>query len=131
MIFDQTTMLSDRQKINETQPSTHTIDLGERRIPRDIGVGVQIPLLVQVVESFNNLTMLGVRLENSEDMDFTHPKVIWEQSAPLVSLEAGKVIAPEFISRTTNRRYLRLFYTINGDAPSKGAITAGVTMGNQ
>jgi len=131
MIFDQTNMLSDRQDIHTTQASTHVIDLGEARIARNIGAGVQIPLLVQVVEDFNNLDTLTVRLESSEDAGFSNPKALWAQSLALADLKAGTVIKPEFIPRGTMGRYLRLNYIVSGSVPSQGAITAGVTMGNQ
>jgi hypothetical protein len=63
MIFDMQTLLSDAQAITATAASTNIIDLGpiNAGFARDIGKGRHIPLRVQVVEAFNNLTSLDGR----------------------------------------------------------------------
>lgn len=133
MIFDQQTLLSDAQAITATAASTHVLDLGPIKsgIVRDIGKGKQIPLLVQVVEAFNNLTSLAVALQVDDNEAFSTPKTVWSQTVVLADLKAGKVVVPEFIPRGTDERYMRLHYTVTGTAPGTGKITAGVTLGNQ
>jgi hypothetical protein len=133
MIFDQQTLLSDRQAITATARSTNTIDLGpiSPGIVRDIGKGKGIPLRVQVVEDFNNLTNLAIALQTDDNSGFASPKTVWSQTVLLADLKAGKVIVPEYIPRGTDEKFLSLNYTVTGTAPTTGRITAGVTMGNQ
>lgn len=139
MIFDDTLMLSDAQAITANAPSTNVIDLGATgtiygaagAMSRDIGKGKPIPLLVQVVEAFNNLTTLTVALEVDDSDAFGSPKTVWSQAVALADLVAGKVVVPEYIPRGADERYLRLNYTVTGPAPTLGKVTAGVTAGNQ
>lgn len=133
MIFDRQTLLSDAQAITATAASTNAIDLGPigTGMVRDIGKGRATPLMIQVVEDFNNLTSLAVALQVDNDAAFGSPKTVWSSTIALADLKAGKVIVPEFITRGTDERYMRLNYTVTGTAPTTGKVTAGVTMGNQ
>ena len=133
MIFDQQNLLSDAQAITASAPSTNTIDLSPiaNGITRDIGKGKGIPLRVQVVETFNNLTSLTVALQVDDTSAFAAPKLVWSQSIVLADLKAGYVVVPEYITRGADKKFLRLNYTVTGTAPTTGKITAGVTMGNQ
>lgn len=133
MIFDLTTLLSNAQAITATAASTNVIDLSPRAtgIVRDIGKGLPIPLLIQVVETFNNLTSLAIALQVDEDSAFGTPKTVWTSTILLADLIAGKVVVPEYVTRGTDERYMRLNYTVTGSAPTLGKITAGITMGNQ
>ena len=125
-------MLSDAQAITATAASTNTIDLGPKSgIVRDIGKGKHIPLLVQVVEDFNNLTSLTVALQVDDNSAFSSAATVWSTTVVLADLKKGKVVIPEFIPRGTNEQFLRLNYTVTGTAPTTGKITAAVTMGNQ
>lgn len=133
MIFDQQTLLSDAQAITATAVSTNTIDLGPIKagLVRDIGKGKAIPLLIQVVETFNTLTSLTFALQVDDADTFGSPKTVWSSTVVLADLKAGKVIVPEFVTRGTDERFMRLNYTVTGTNPTLGKITAGVTMGNQ
>ena len=133
MIFDQQTLLSDAQAITATAASTNVIDLGPIKagIVRDIGKGKPIPLRIQVVETFNNLTSLAIALQVDDSAAFGSPKTVWSQTPVLADLKAGYVVVHEFITRGTDEQFMRLYYTVTGTAPTLGKITAGVTMGNQ
>lgn len=133
MIFDKTTLLSNAQAVTADAASTNVIDLSPRAtgIVRDIGKGQPIPLLIQVVESFNNLTSIAISLQVDEDVAFGSPKTVWSSTVLLADLVAGKVIVPEYIPRGSDERYLRVYYDITGTTPTTGKFTAGVTMGNQ
>lgn len=133
MIFDQQTLLSDAQAITATAASTNVIDLGPiaTGIVRDIGKGKPIPIRIQVVEAFNNLTSLAIALQTDDADTFGSAKTVWTQTVVLADLKAGYVAIPEYIPRGTNERFMRLYYTVTGTAPTTGKITAGVTMGNQ
>jgi hypothetical protein len=133
MIFDRQSLLSDAQAITATARSTNNVALTPRAngIVRDIGKGKPIPFLIQVVETFNNLTSLTIALQVDHDIAFGSPKTVWSQVVVLADLVAGKVIIPEYIPRGADEDYLSINYTVTGTAPTLGKITAGVTMGNQ
>lgn len=136
MIFDTQNLLSDAQAITVTAASTNVIDLSPiaQGIVRDIGKGKQIPLLIQVVEAFAaaGAATLTVALQVDSVENFASPKTVWSSGAiALADLVAGKVIVPEYITRGTDERYMRLNYTVGTGPMTAGKITAGVTMGNQ
>lgn len=140
MIFDLTTLLSDAQAITASAASTNVIDLGTPgkvygasvALTRDVGKGKPIPLLIQVIESFATLTSLTVTMQVDNDEAFGSPKTVWSSGAiPVATLKAGFVIVPEYITRGTDERYMRLYYTVAGSNATTGKIAAGVTMGNQ
>ena len=132
MILDNQTLLSNAQAITADAGSTNQIDLSPRAsgIVRDIGPGKPIPLLVQVVEAFNNLTSIVVSIQTDEDSAFGSPTTVASTGAiPLASLVAGYQFNLNYIPRDTQERYMRLYYDITGTAPTTGKITAGVVHG--
>lgn len=132
MIFDRQTLMSDRQAITATAQSTDQIDLGPIARSRDVGRGQKIPLRIQVVETFNNLTSLAVAVQVADDAAFSvNLTTVQTITLTLAELTAGRVILPEELPRGTARRFLRLNYTVTGTAPTTGRITAGVVMGTQ
>lgn len=141
MIMDRTLLFSDRQAVTASAASTNLVDLGATGtvygaaapIVRDIGPGTDIPLFVGVVQSFNNLTSLSVAIQTDDNAGFSSATTIWTGPAyTLAQLAAGaKYLLPDRLPIGTNERYIRLFYTVVGTAPTLGQITAGVTMGNQ
>lgn len=137
MIFDQQTLLSDAQAVTATAVSTNVIDLGPiaTGLKRDIGKGKQIPLLIQVVEDFAaaGAATMHVEVQVSEDEAFTSPTVAYttKVGVPVADLVAGYVFVPEYVTRYTDERYLRLNYVVGTGPMTAGKITAGVTMGNQ
>ena len=133
MILDNQTLFSDRQALTATAASTNTIDLSPigPGIVRDIGPGNPIPITVQVVTAFTGLTSLAVTLQVDDNPTFSSPKnVISSGAIPLASLVAGYQFNMDYIPRGTDERYMRLNYTVVGTGTA-GAVTAGVTMGNQ
>ena len=132
MILDNQTLLSNAQAITADAGSTNQIDLSPRAsgLIRDIGPGKPIPLLVQVVEAFNNLTSIVVSIQTDEDSAFGSPTTVASTGAiPLASLVAGYQFNLDYIPRDTQERYMRLYYDITGTAPTTGKITAGVVHG--
>lgn len=131
MILDNQTLLSNAQAITADAGSTNQIDLSPRAsgLVRDIGPGEPIPLLVQVVETFNNLTSIVVSVQVDEDSAFGSPKTVASTAAiQLASLVAGYRFNLDYIPRGTDERYMRIFYDITGTAPTTGKITAGVVL---
>lgn len=140
MIFDLNNLFSNAQAITATAASTNIIDLGApgtvygaaAALVRDIGPGNDVPIRVQVVESFNNLTSLTADLQSDDNSGFASPATVWTSGAvPLASLVAGYVFNMEDVPRRSNERYLRMNYTVTGSAPTLGKITAGIVAANQ
>lgn len=133
MILDRQTLFSDRQLVTATAGSVDQIDLAPRGtgIVRDVGAGNNLPVLIQVVETFNNLTSLTVSIQVDEDSAFGSPKTVAVSPAiPLASLVAGYSFPMlDYIPRGSDERYLRLLYTVAGTAPTTGRITAGIMLG--
>ena len=133
MILDNQTLFSDAQAITADAGSTNTIDLAPiaSGIVRDIGAGIGIPLAIQVVEAFNNLTSLAVLVQVDDNTSFSSAKTVATTPAiALASLVAGYRFNIDYVPRGTDERYMRLYYDITGTAPTTGKITAGITMGH-
>lgn len=142
MITDLTTLFSNAQAITATANSTNILDLGApgtipgpggTALVRDVGKGEPIPLLVTVVQSFNNLTSLTISLQVATDTAFTSPVTVdVSPTYALADLAVGaRYLLPDSIPVGSNLRYMRLVYTVAGTAPTTGQITAGLVMGRQ
>jgi len=140
MIMDRTLLFSDRQAITATAASTNVVDLGaagtvygaSAPMVRDVGHGTNIPMVVTVTETFNNLTSLAIALQVDDNAGFASPRTVSTHTHLLADLAAnGKYLLPDSLPAGTNERYVRLLYTVTGTAPTLGRITAGVTAGNQ
>lgn len=140
MIFSTQALFSDDQAVTATVNSTNVIDLGVAGTPyggkaalnRDIGKGAKVPLLVQVTEDFTTsagMTALTIALETGSTNALGTE--IASQTILLADLVAGKQINLDYLPNGIVEQYLGLSYTpVTGDADG-GAITAGITMGNQ
>ena len=138
MIISQELTLSDKQAITATAASTNVIDLGPTSrwvhasadLVKDSGMGMPpIPLLLQITEVFNNLTNLKISIEVDDNSGFSSAKEVLSQTVLLAGLTAGTRLNIEYIPKGTNERYLRLFYTVTGTAPTTGKVTAAITAG--
>jgi hypothetical protein len=135
--MDLQSMFSDKQAITADAASTNVIDLGAPETPlfakapisQDVGKGRAIPVHIQVVETFNNLTNVVVSLQVDNDVAFGSPKTVSSVTVLLADLKAGKRIPPFYIPEGVDERYVRLFYDITGTAPTTGKITAGLVFG--
>jgi hypothetical protein len=144
MIFDNQTLFSDNQAITATARSTNVIDLQQIGIPygnverlsRDLGKSDDVPLLIQVTETFNNLTSLQVDIQTSDDPAFGSGVVTHSTTGAvlLASLVAGwrpnYTTLPE-AGTAGMKRYLSLNYTVVGTAPTAGKIKSGIVAGVQ
>lgn len=139
MIFDKTLLFSDAQAITADAASTDILDLlatgtvygAAAALTKDVGKGNVIPISIQVVEAFNNLTSLRVVIQCDDNSGFSSPKDVIEQTIPLARLVAGFKCAMVAIPPGLNERYLRIFYDITGTAPTLGKVTAGIVAGDQ
>lgn len=140
MIFDKSLLFSDAQAITADAASTDIVDLlatGQvyghaAALVKDVGKGNCLPIHIQVVEAFNNLTSLRVVIQSCAVEGFgSNVQDEIEQVIPLAGLTLGRTIAINCIPPGTDRRYLRVFYDITGTAPTLGKITAGIVAGSQ
>lgn len=139
MILDATTLLSDDQAITATARSTNVIDLGAPGTPygaaaainQDVGKGTEIPLLVQVTETFATLTSLAITVETSANADLSSSVVLSSTTVAAAALVAGYQLPIRVVPDKVNRRYFGVRYTVAGSDATAGKITAGISMGNQ
>ncbi|MCO7513718.1 hypothetical protein NJF44_01310 [Pseudomonas guariconensis] len=127
MLFDAKNLFSNAQAVTATAASTNIIDRGDNK---DVGAAGDIPLCIQVTEAFNNLTSLAIAFQTDDNSAFSSPKTLFTVTVPLADLQPG-YIAPVIVVPKDCERYLRLNYTVTGDAPTTGKVTAGVVAGVQ
>ncbi|ENE2011558.1 Uncharacterised protein [Klebsiella pneumoniae] len=127
MLLDQQALFSAAQAITATAASTNVIDTGSNK---DIGKYGDIPLLIQVVEGFNNLTSLTVTVQTDDNSAFSSAADVLSMTIPLASLVLGYK-SPVITLPMKMKRYIRLNYTVTGTAPTTGKVTAGITGGVQ
>ena len=139
MIFDRTLLFSNAQAVTASVASTDNIDTlptgtvygAAAALVKDIGKGQTIPIVAQVVEDFNNLTSLTAAVQTATDAAFTSPKDVQSQTKVLADLKAGANFNFGTVPLGTSQRFVRLYYTVTGSAPTTGKITAGVVEGLQ
>ncbi|SXA97181.1 Uncharacterised protein [Klebsiella pneumoniae] len=127
MLLDQQALFSAAQAITATAASTNVIDTGSNK---DVGKYGDIPLLIQVVEGFNNLTSLTVTVQTDDNSAFSSAADVLSMTIPLASLVLGYK-SPVITLPMKMERYIRLNYTVTGSAPTTGKVTAGITGGVQ
>ncbi|MBF2733455.1 hypothetical protein I5M63_22580 [Klebsiella pneumoniae] len=127
MLLDQQAPFSAAQAITATAASTNVIDTGSNK---DVGKYGDIPLLIQVVEGFNNLTSLTVTVQTDDNSAFSSAADVLSMTIPLASLVLGYK-SPVITLPMKMERYIRLNYTVTGTAPTTGKVTAGITGGVQ
>jgi len=139
MILSAQQLFSDDQAVTATAISTNVIDLGVAGTPygavaplnNDKGKGAAVPVLIQVTEDFATLTSLTVTLEVSAAAGLTSPKVLATETILVADLVAGKQTYMQCLPNGVDMRYLGVRYTVTGSDATAGAITAGISMGNQ
>ena len=139
MILSAQQLFSDDQAVTATAISTNVVDLGVAGTPygaaaalnQDKGKGTPVPILVQVTEDFATLTSLTVTVEVSAAAALTSPVVLASEIIPVADLVAGKQTFMQCLPNGADLRYLGVRYTVTGSSATAGAITAGVSMGNQ
>ncbi|AHB70335.1 hypothetical protein P262_02769 [Cronobacter malonaticus] len=127
MLLDQQALFSAAQAITATAASTNVIDTGSAK---DVGKGGDVPLLIQVVEGFNNLTSLTVAVQTDDNAAFSSPTDVISMVIPVASLVSGYK-TPVITLPMKMERYVRLNYTVTGTAPTTGKVTAGIVGGVQ
>lgn len=127
MLLDAKLLMSNQQAIIATAASTDVIDRGD---DKDVGKDGSIPLLIQVTESFNNLTSLTIDVQTDSDSGLSSPKSLYTVTVLLADLVAGYQ-TPVITLPQKTERYIGIIYTVTGTAPTTGKVTAGVVAGVQ
>lgn len=118
MILDADLVFSNKQAVTATAESTNALDLG---VAGD-AIGQELTIHVVVDTVFATLTSLTVSLETSaNNSDWT--TVLSGPAIAAASLTKGASIfcvrVPQGLSR-----YVRMKYTVTGDAATTGKVTA-------
>lgn len=127
MLLDAKTLMSNNQAITATAASTDVIDTGSTK---DVGGGANIPLLIQVTETFNNLTSLAFAVQTDNDSAFGSPTTLFTLTVLLADLKAGYTL-PVITLPQKCEQYIRVNYTVTGTAPTLGKVTAAICAGVQ
>jgi hypothetical protein len=127
-ILDRLNLFSNDQAITATAASTDIIDLGSA--PRDVGAGEPVTVLVEIVQAFDALTSLTVALQTSATENFASPVQLAATTLALSALTLGAKFSLDHLPGGT-LRYIRLYYTVTGSAPTVGKVTGGVTGAHQ
>ncbi len=122
MLLDSQNLFSDNQTITATAASQNIIKFGKG----DVSF---LPFFAQVTSDFDNLTSLTIALQTSNSEDFSTPTTLIESKLLLAQLKAGNKFPISQFPKG-NQGYMRILYTIEGTAPTTGAITAGATFSN-
>ena len=126
MILDEQGLFSNKQSIKTSCVSENILDMGKR----EVSFGTPVELFIQVSEEFNNLTSLTIKVQTATDEEFSDAVDLIEQTMTLAELKQGTVSNIKFLPKG-NLGYMRLSYTVEGTAPTKGAVLAGVVDGTQ
>jgi len=139
MIFSKNLLFSDDQAVTADAASTNIFDLGAAAtpyggaaaLPKDIGKGEPVHVLIQVTTAFATCTSVTVTLEVDDNDGFSSAKTLASETILLADLVAGKTTFLQCVPNGADERYIRVYYTVNGSDATAGNITAGITMGNQ
>lgn len=123
MRLDSQAIFSDAQAITANCASTNVVQMAAGQL-KEVAFGKPIPLLIQVVEEFNNLTSLKVGVQTCATDNGTWT-TLEEATLNLADLKEGKKF-PIVNVPAGNKGFMRLYYTIVGTAPTTGKITAGI-----
>ena len=124
MLLDTQNLFSDAQAITSgTIYSTNTVKFGKN----DISF---VPVIIQAVSDFSNLTSLTVKIQTSDSEDFTSAVDLAESTLLLADLKAGKKFPISYLPKG-NKGYIRLAYVVTGTAETTGKITAGVVASDE
>lgn len=132
MLLDQSTVLSDAQAITATANSTNILDMlpagkqyNGNQLVRVNGVN-HVPFLIQVVEDFDAITTLTVKIQTSEVVGFGTSTDVASFTVAAAQLKKGFKIPYPILPVGIKGRYLRVRYEVVGGPPTTGKVTAAV-----
>ena len=119
MLLDSQNLFSDSQEITSgTIYSQNVVNFGKN----DVSF---VPVIIQVVEDFSNLTSLTAVIQTSETAEFAESSDLVESTLKLDELKAGVKFPVKFLPQG-NKGYMRIAYVVEGANETTGKITASV-----
>lgn len=121
MLMDNTLVFSDGQKITATAASTNKVD--------QLAAGdafAALWLVVDVKQAFDKLTSLAIGIETDDDAAFGSKKELAAVTVALADLTADANVVKMRLPLGC-KRYIRLYYTVTGTAPTVGSVKAFLT----
>lgn len=128
MILDKLLMFDESDSvITASRASVNVLDMGAA----DLGKTDGIDVFMQVTEAFNNLTSLTTKMQTATDAAFTTPVDLPVQETNLLAAltlnkEVFRVSVPKGCLR-----YVRLYHTVAGTAPTTGKVRSGLIANRQ
>lgn len=135
MILNTNELFSENQAVTATAISTNVITFPANgtvvaeaaAIARNLGAGNEIPLLIQVTETFATATSITFSLESSAAAGLTSATVHWTSGAvPIATLIAGYKLPIRILPDGTMLQYLGMRYTVGGSNATAGKVTAAL-----
>lgn len=135
MILSKNLLFAENQAITATAISQNVLEFPDNgivygetaAIPRNLGAGREIPLLIQVTQSFATLTSLTITIESSAAAALTSSTVHHTTGAiPVASLVAGFKLPMRWLPVGVLGKYLGLRFTVGGSNATAGQITAAL-----
>ena len=127
MLLDAQNLFSENQAITTgTIVSTNTVKFGKNDIS-------YVPLIIQAVADFSDLTSLTVNVQTATDSSFTSPVTLVSSTLDLDDLKAGAKFPISYLPKG-NLGYIRLTYVVTADenvSETTGKITAGVVASDE
>lgn len=128
MYLDKMLLFEDSDSvIAASRASTNAIDLGTA----DLGKADPMEIYVRVTEAFNNAASLGIKAQTDDAPGFgAAVDLPVQETVALAGLGLNKEV---FKARLPVglKRYLRLYYTVAGTAPTTGKLQAGLALDRQ
>lgn len=123
MLLDSQNLFSENQAItSDTIYSQNIIDFGKN----DVSF---VPVVIQAVSDFSNLTSLDVSIETSDKSSFENPTILAQTSMKLAQLKEGAKFPITYLPKG-NLGFMRLKFVVDGISETTGKITAGVVAGD-
>ena len=126
-LYDAQETFSEGQAVTASAASDNIVKVG----PGDFGQGNKNDIDVIVTEAFDNLTSLQVSLQTDSDEAFSSPTTLYSTDAiPLADLAVGYKFKMAGFPPGCEE-YVRLYYTVDGTAPTVGQVDAAPTPWSQ
>ncbi len=121
MLLDAQALFSDNQAI-----TTGTIN-SDNIVRFGLGDVSYMPVIIQVVNDFDNAKSVTVKVQTSASPDFSQSSDLVEAKLLLEDLKAGNLFPINYLPKG-NKGYIRLAYVVEEGSSSEttGKITAGV-----
>ena len=123
MLLDSQNLFSENQDITTgTIYSQNTIGFGKN----DVSF---VPVIIQAVSDFSNLSSLKVVVQTSQTSDFSSSVDLIESTLELEKLVAGAKFPINYLPKG-NLGFMRLAFVCSGETETTGKITASVVAGD-